>query len=149
MRPNGAPSTFTILIDDREKLPYEYDNFESKRLVYGDYSIANCPVAIERKTLDDFTSSISGKRRARFESNIKKAKEDLEYYAIVIEANYEDLDDPKNWYNQISPACVKGTALKWSLKYGVPIYFVGNREKGKEVVYQLLEGAKIYFLPTF
>lgn len=144
-----ASSTLTILVDDREKLPYEFEKSEIRRLKFGDYSIENYRIAIERKSLEDFTSSISGKKRTRFESNIKRAKENLDFYAIVIEANYEDLDNPDNWHNKISVNCVKGTALKWSLKYNIPVYFVSNREKGKEVVYQLLQGAQIYLLPTF
>ena len=88
-----------IVIDSREKKPLAFKLAKVKTLKFGDYTLEGYEnkISIERKSLVDFTSSIVGKDRKRFEQNIKLATKELDYYAIVLEASCGDLKNSSNW----------------------------------------------------
>jgi ERCC4-type nuclease len=139
-------TTRDVLIDDREQKPLLFVNSRKKRLKYGDYTICgyeDC-VAVERKSIDDAASSVSGPDRAKFEQRIIEAKKALKTYIIVIEANFSDLIDPNNYHSKISPECLVGTLLKWQVKYDVQIVFAGDRQHCGVVVKNLLDGWLLY-----
>ena len=137
---------FTILFDQREKQPYDFANAEKTFLSMGDYSVKGYhdKIAIERKSLNDLASSMVGRNRKLFEKNVKRAMDELDYYAIVVEANYEDTDSERNWYCKLTAESLKGSILCWSVKYGVPVFFCSDRNHARDVVRRLLKGFLYY-----
>jgi len=117
-----------VLIDYREKnslVPYSLIelglNIEFKELKVGDYIIND--LIIERKTVQDFISSMINKR-------ILKQLEDLNQYEnklLIIEGI-----DEKELYNdeneRINANSIRGFLLSITLKYKVPILFSKDSE---------------------
>ncbi len=121
----------TIVIDSREQEPYSFDPWligaVRRALKAGDYSIAGLEdqVAVERKTLDDFVSTVIHRRR-RFREELRK----LSHYraaCVVVEAGFLDVLG-KRYRGQARPAAVVGSTLSILLDYGVPVVFCGNRQ---------------------
>ena len=115
-----------IAIDTREQAPYRFAPSEIVTLKTGDYSLVGLEdrVAVERKSkVDAFTSL--GRERARFEREVCRLSE-LEFGAIVVEATLQDLLCPPR-FSQMNPRSVVASLLAWSVKYGVPVYFAGDR----------------------
>jgi len=128
-----------IVIDSREQLPYRfpYETITAK-LDSGDYSVKGMETraAIERKTKSDLFSSI-GNGRARFEREMERLSQ-LEYAALVIEASLQDLFTAPP-YSAMTPTAVINTLLAWSIRYGIYVWFAGNREAGEKITMRILE----------
>lgn len=133
-----------IVIDTREQLPYEFENSISKGLNVGDYSIEGYEhiFAVERKSLNDFVSSIT-QGRDRFEAEIKRAA-DLEYFAIVIETDTKGIWS-RPIHSKINRKSIIATAVKWSVKHNIPIFFASNRSDAKMIVEMLCEAFLKYY----
>lgn len=129
---------FTIICDTREQKPYKYDNSIIGTLKTGDYSIQNYTdkIAIERKSKVDAYGSI-GKGRKRFEREFMRLSE-MEYAAVVIECSYRDfLITPIHC--QLSSKVAINTLISWQIKYGVHVWFADDRERGKQLIWGILE----------
>jgi len=119
-----------ILIDYREKnslVASELVNLnlkiEFKELKVGDYIVKN--TAIERKTVNDFISSIKNKRLINQLEELQQYKDKL----LIIEGLdeqelYTDSEDRIGMH----PNAVRGFLLSVLLKYKVPIIFTKNYE---------------------
>lgn len=122
-------SKVTFIVDTREKLPYKFSenvNIKRKKLVVGDYSIEGLEpfFAVERKTLDDFLHSITHARE-RFFNELKHLRRII--CCVVVEANWEDIVNGK-YDSKVSPSSVMGTVCVITSKFGIPIYFLSNRQ---------------------
>ena len=117
-----------VIIDYREKnslvpssLIKHGIEIEFKELKVADYIVKD--VAIERKTISDFLSSMINKRLMRQLEELQQYKNKL----LIIEG----LED-KYLYNEgsggINPNAIRGFLLSISLKYKVPIIFSKNAE---------------------
>lgn len=126
---NSLVSCHSIIIDSREQVGYRYlfPNFSCaiKALNAGDYSISpfENQVAIERKTLDDYISTIIHNRE-RFEVELTKLQM-YENKAIVVEASYSDIVN-HNYTSKAHPNSVIGLTHSLSYKYNIPVYFLQN-----------------------
>lgn len=156
-----------IVIDYREKLPYEFPNRNTieSQLEVGDYSLEGFEnvFAVERKTFDDLARSV-GSDRLRFENEIRRAngfanrneagnplpgtklQDSLNEFTVVIEADKAELynyrNQPKcpNYFSKIHPNSIIGTVEKWPNKYpSLEFRWAGNRKQGKEKTEQLLD----------
>ena len=119
-----------ILIDYREKnslVASELINLnlkiEFKELKVGDYIVKN--IAIERKTVNDFISSIKNKRLINQLEELQQYKNKL----LIIEGLdeqelYTDSDEGIGMH----PNAIRGFLLSVLLKYRVPIIFTKNYE---------------------
>ena len=138
--------SYVIVVDTREQKPYKFNNFIVKKLDMGDYSIEGYEdiIAIERKTLDDWVSSVT-KNRKQMEQKIIDAKEKLIYYAIVIESDLPKMWK-KPWYSKADPVAYINTAIKWSIKYNLPIFFSSNASQGEYIIKTILDGFYYYQL---
>jgi ERCC4-type nuclease len=118
-----------IIIDTREQLPYNFDPIEtvSQALKAGDYSIKGYEsvIAVERKTIDDFVSSITH-WRDRFMNEMAILAE-YEQACIVVEANLRNTLTGE-YRSQTHPNSVLGTSIAIELKYGVPVHFCSDRQ---------------------
>jgi ERCC4-type nuclease len=116
------------VIDTREQLEYSFSTPAVRRkLDAGDYSIEGLEheIAVERKTLDDFVSTVIHSR-ARFQKEIQKL---ARYRAacVVVEAGMLDILQ-KHYRCEAHPNAVLGCALSIILDYGVPVFFCSNRQ---------------------
>ncbi|MBT3407853.1 hypothetical protein HOK68_03840 [Candidatus Woesearchaeota archaeon] len=131
-----------LVVDTREQKPYS-DKFNTsisfvfKTLSTGDYSIDGYEnkFAIERKSKDDFISSITYDRN-RFEKEVKRSK-NLDFFAVLIDCDFADFAN-RNYYSQhVTPNQILGTLYAWSIKYNIHFHFVGSRTNGAYVVEKL------------
>jgi len=121
----------TIVIDTREGEPYSFDprlaGAVRRALAAGDYSLAGLEdqVAVERKTLDDFVSTVIHRRR-RFRQELRKLSR-CRAACVVVEAELLDVLG-KRYRSEARPEAVVGSTLSILLDYGVPVAFCGNRQ---------------------
>ena len=153
---------FTVLVDSREQLPYEFRglkadarehhrplivNWEWAPLKSGDYSIQGMEdlVAIERKTWGDLYHSCTWERE-RFEEEHRRLAE-LMYAAVVFEVDLHRLVTQRPvWHRpdgpmeaKVAPKMIYATALAWSIRYGVHWWPVGSRRLAEITTFRLLE----------
>ncbi len=125
---------FTIVIDTREQAPYEFDCQTVRgKLDAGDYSVEGLEqaVAVERKSLPDFTSTVIHDTD-RFCAELEKLAS-YEAAAIVVEG---DLDRVLRGQETAAlrgarPESVLGAALWLGLTYGVPVFWCGSRQAAR------------------
>lgn len=121
----------TIIIDTREQEPYSFDcrlaATVRRALPAGDYSLDGFEsvVAVERKTLNDFVSTVIHSRE-RFREELRKL---AAYRAacVVVEAGLVNLLQ-KRYRGGAHPNAVLGSALSLILDYRVPVFFCSNRQ---------------------
>jgi DNA excision repair protein ERCC-4 len=134
----------TVLVDTREQEPYTFDTrlvaAERRALPAGDYSVAGLDdlVAVERKSLDDFVSTVIHNRR-RFREELKKL---ASYRAACVAVEGSLLDVLLGRYRGgAHPNAVVGSALSIILDYRVPVFFCSSRQGACQFVQAYLLGA--------
>jgi ERCC4-type nuclease len=121
----------TIIIDTREQEPYSFDPrlaaAARRALPAGDYSVEGLEgvVAVERKTLDDFVSTVIH-ARTRFREELRKLA-GYRAACVVVEAGLADILQ-KRYQGGAHPNAVLGSALSIILDFGIPVFFCGNRQ---------------------
>lgn len=144
---------FSIIVDTREQLPYTFDGIGCvvptiiSGLDSGDYSIdgMDAMISIERKSLDDLYGSVTWGRK-RFEREISRLDELPGFAAVVIEADWREIETPlehrPGWINQTDPQSVVGTINAWSIRYPRVHWIPCGTRRGAEVrTFQLLAAA--------
>lgn len=130
---HAARSRIPIVIDTREKLPYEFDEskftVEKQSLETGDYSIDGYQhiVSVERKTAEDFFSSITHSH-PRFYAEINRLSE-MPHSVILVEASLSDYLIGK-FSERMSRNAMYGNIFFIQEVYRVPIVFAGDRQCG-------------------
>lgn len=128
-RSNGEP--VRIIVDSREQEPYSFDSrlvaAVRRALPAGDYSVdgLEARVAVERKTLDDFVSTVIHSR-PRFREELRQLG-GYRAACVVVEAGLADVLQ-KRYRGEAHPNAVLGNALSITLDFGVPVFFCGNRQ---------------------
>jgi ERCC4-type nuclease len=125
------PGPVTIVIDTREQEGYSFDPRLAatvrRALPAGDYSIAGLEntVAVERKSLDDFVSTVIHSR-ARFRKELRKL---AEYRAacVVVEAGLLEVLLHR-YRGDAHPNAVLGSALSIILDFRIPVFFCSSRQ---------------------
>lgn len=144
-----------ILRDNREQKPWQFESLpvatEDVTLATGDYTIPElCEhdgenntyiprYAIERKSGNDFANSITH-NRGRFLNEIKRASDWAYPLKVFIEEPKMVFRRQQKFmqYKDISPSQIFGTVSSWEKYYNVEFNFVGSRERGQEISYDLL-----------
>jgi len=138
MRKELAKEDITILIDSREKLPFEFKDYKVERgtLTTGDYSVAGLQhcIAVERKSLDDLIMCV-GVERERFEKEVQRLLA-YETRAIVVESSWSNLEFG-GWRSRVSPDAAVGSVLSWITR-GIPILMAGDRTRAARCTGRLL-----------
>jgi DNA excision repair protein ERCC-4 len=141
-RSNGGPVRF--IVDTREQEEYSFDprlvTAVRRALPAGDYSIEGLEdrVAVERKTLDDFVSTVIHSR-ARFREELRKLA-GYRAACVVVEAGLIDVLQ-KRYRGGAHPNAVLGNALSLILDYRVPVFFCTTRQASCQFVQAYLLGA--------
>lgn len=120
-----------VVIDTREQLPYEFPNTWPapmvKALKTGDYSILGLEnqFTIERKSLEDLLGCIFA---PRFERELERLAEFHRAYLLIESSLYSIAQAP---FYQGNPTAVAGKLQSISIRYGVHVLFMGNRDIGQ------------------
>ncbi len=108
-----------IIVDDREIAMTRYlGNARVKRIEVGDFVISD-RIAVERKTADDFVSSLVD---GRLFDQAAKLKEAYEKPLIIVEGR-------RSHGRRIHPNAVRGALASLVLDWGIPVLFTENREE--------------------
>ncbi len=128
----------TVVIDSRERRPYEFPNAVVRGLPTGDYSVEGLEdkVTVERKEKSDCYSSL-GTNRKRFKRELERMA-GFDYAAIVIECSLADFLNPPP-FSKLSPKAAINTLISWSVQYGVHIHFAEDRLFARGIAYRILE----------
>ncbi len=125
------PSDITVLIDEREQLPWDLSPMKMIRKSgeTGDYRILGLEhvVCVERKSLGDLLSTLGG-GRDRFEREMQRILS-YESRAVIVEASWADLERGE-WRSQINPQAVIGSVLGFMAR-GVPFIMAGDRDRAQ------------------
>ena len=126
-----------IVIDAREKLPYEFPGARLGFLDAGDYGVQTTSGwgVIERKSKPDSYRSL-GHTRERFRREFERLAA-LDYAAVVVESSMSDFMIPPP-FSQLHPSAAIGTHLSWGVRYRIPVFFAGDRERGQWLTKYLL-----------
>ena len=127
-----------VVIDSREKLPYEFEDSIVRTLQTGDYSIFGYEdkVTVERKTKADAYGTI-GNGRTRFIKELERLRE-IDYSVILVEASLRNFIEPPQ-FSRLNPKSAINSLLAWSIRYGVHIFFADNRKMGNLLTLRILE----------
>jgi len=127
-----------FIIDSREKLPYKFSGpSEVRTLTTGDYSVVGLEnrIAIERKSIDDLIGCLT-RDRDRFTRELERGQA-MDYFALVVETTLDDLAHGK-YQSQMTVKAAVQSVLAVSVKFRMPVWFVGNRAHGRRVTESLL-----------
>ena len=147
-RSNGPPAT--IIVDTREQEPYAFDPLLAaavrRALPAGDYSIEGLEerVAVERKTLDDFVSTVIHSRR-RFHEELRKLA-GYRTACVVVEAGVLDVLLHR-YRGDAHPNAVLGSALSIILDFRIPVFFCSSRQAACQFVQAYLLAAHTRWRP--
>jgi DNA excision repair protein ERCC-4 len=144
--PSSRSSTVpvTFIVDTREQEEYAFDSrlvaAVRRALPAGDYSVDGLEhrVAVERKTLDDFVSTVIHARQ-RFRNELRKLGE-YRAACVVVEGSVADVL-LQRYRGEAHPNAVLGNALSIILDFGVPVFFCGNRQAACQFVQAYLLAA--------
>jgi ERCC4-type nuclease len=134
----------TIVVDTREQEGYSFDPRLAatvrRALPAGDYSVAGLEdiVAVERKSLDDFVSTVIHSR-ARFHKELRRL---AEYRAacVVVEAGLLEVMLHR-YRGDAHPNAVVGNALSIILDFRIPVFFCSSRQAACQFVQAYLLAA--------
>ena len=136
-----------ILIDSREQTPYNFRNYpdiEWSRgtLQTGDYALVGLEelYACERKSLQDLIQSISHDR-TRFEKELARAKA-FEGFWGICECSLQDIANGR-YRSEMSQHAALQSIASFTVRYGTPFLFCGDRKGGEQMVHALL--SKVLF----
>jgi DNA excision repair protein ERCC-4 len=141
-RSNAGPAT--IITDTREQAPYSFDPRLAatvrRALPAGDYSVEGLEerVAVERKSLDDFVSTVIHGRE-RFRNELRKLA-DYRAACVVVEAGVLDVLLHR-YRGDAHPNAVLGSALSIILDFRIPVFFCSNRQAACQFVQAYLLAA--------
>lgn len=133
-----APFGFLGMQDEKTQRPLIVNLITDRALKSGDYSIDGMEsrVAVERKSVPDFFSSISA-GRDRFEAEMQRLAE-MEFAAVVIEGDWRELLIDRPSRTQVSGKVASRTIASWSMRYGVHFFPCMNRRHAELFTFQLL-----------
>ena len=140
-----------IIVDSREQTPWTFEGqgvtAVRAKLEAGDYSVPGLErrVAIERKSLDDWTGTVL-RDRARFYRELELLRA-LELRCVIIEASVRDIVAGR-FKSQVSPNTVLGFIAEVAVGQSVPVYLGGSRAEAQILAASFLRMAKKKLLAT-
>ncbi len=129
------------VIDTREQKPLELPNSISKKLTTGDYSVEGYEsyIALERKSLPDLFSCLTGDDYDRFKNQLQRVSDTL-YGALLITSSYTNIE----WgylYSDLPGDEAQNRLVSLSMDYNMPIWLVSNVEEGSKLTLKFLTQA--------
>jgi ERCC4-type nuclease len=145
----------TVLIDQREQLPYTFADIpadaeagggvwqvptQAARLDAGDYSLDGhaTRIAVERKSLADLFGTV-GQGRVRFIAELERLNE-FPFAAVVIEADWSAIVNDPPRFSRLSPRTVYRSVIAWQQRYPrVHWWTVPDREWAEVTTFRIFE----------
>jgi len=121
----------TVVVDTREQEPYTFESgcteVVRRALPAGDYSVEGHEdsVAVERKTLEDFVSTVIRSRK-RFTKELRRLSE-YDAACVVVEADLRDILGGR-YRSGAHPNAVLGALLSIVVDFGIPVFFCSDRQ---------------------
>jgi DNA excision repair protein ERCC-4 len=133
----AAPSSLLpcVVIDTREQLPYSFPQEQFRTVIrtlqQGDYSLEGFEdrISIERKSLDDFVSSVI---LDRFWNELERLRS-YERALIVVEAGRPDVTARK-YKSNVDPRAIFGAEAAIFADYGIAVHWSGDRPHSVDFV---------------
>ena len=126
-----------FLIDSREQHLLKTNNYQIKKLDFGDYTTKNSDFVVERKTLQDALGTLS-QGYDRFIREIERCVDDNGYIVVLIEEKQSNLDSykflPHTRHVKAEPVFIQHQIRELLLKYPTYIQFLavdGTREAAR------------------
>lgn len=147
--PQGWEARPAIVVDTREPehTAYDFSHLGAKqiraKLDEGDYSLLGLEslVICERKEVHDLFACI-GRERERFERCLERMAEIANkpngYACVIVEATMQEVAAGLD-ISLVSGKAAIGSCLSWSMKYGIPFHFCGDRRHAIAATAKLLE----------
>ena len=140
-RARAIPEGFTILIDSRERYPYRFTGrdveIERVALPAGDYAVAHgeaMAAAVERKTFENFTASLSDGTLAFQMQRLGETAR----AAVVVEGRYSALFTLEH----VPAAFIADGLARLQVRYPeIPVVFADSRKFAEEWTYRFLAAA--------
>lgn len=140
-RTTSPSEKVVVVVDTREQEPYAFDpelvTATRRALPAGDYSIEGyeASMALERKSLEDFVSSVV-RERERFGRELRALAE-YDLGCVVVEGSLDDVL-ARRYRSGAHPEAVLGATLSIIVDHGVPVLFCGDRQLARRFVEGLL-----------
>lgn len=156
--PLFVPFPATVLIDQREKLPYAFAGLRADKsdtggrpglilvqsrvchLETGDYTLGGYAerYAVERKSLEDLYGTL-GQHRDRFEHELCRLNLLPEGGDVVIEASVDDIAERPPEFSRLLPKTVTRSIQAWRFRFrNVHWWTMPNRRYAEAWTFQLL-----------
>jgi len=132
---------FVIIIDTREQLPLTFSiPTERGTLTTGDYSVKGLEdyIAIERKSIDDLVACLKNGNRDRFERELARGRDELEYFALVVESDMSSISNHR-YASAMCTTSVIESLSAFSIRYRLPVFFCENRRYAARLTESLLQ----------
>jgi len=143
-----------VVVDTREQTPWTFEgqvgiSLVRRKLTAGDYSVAGLEdrVAIERKSLDDWTGTVL-RERTRFYKELALLRA-FDFRAVIVEAGIREIMAGR-YRSQARPEAVLGFVAEVTVGQCVPVYLAGSRAEAQILAGALLRmaGKKISSSPA-
>jgi len=135
-------SKLTIITDSRENTPFTFEgeDVENERrgLDVGDYTLAGFEnrIVIERKTLNDYLSSITHTRKA-FERELRQLRA-FDVPILMIETTWPELSLGMYGAREVHPSAALSSLMAFSMYYRVIPILCGDHPTGSELTERIL-----------
>jgi ERCC4-type nuclease len=129
-----------FIIDTREQEGYEFGpevRTIRRALPAGDYSVGGLEtmVAVERKTLEDFVSTVI-RSRERFHRELIRLQ-DYPAACVVVEADLRDVLTG-SYRSDAHPSSIVGAVMSIIVDLDIPVFFCSNRQAARLFVERYL-----------
>jgi len=140
---NNDFSRKKIYVDSREQKPLQFANSERLKIDTGDYSVLGddfCNTFVDRKSFDDWASTLVGDNYARFEREIIRCAAQDCFLWVVVEANLEEsFSAGKKSYHKHNLSFVSHNMRILQHKHrNLQFVFSGGREQSQKIIPKLL-----------
>ncbi|WP_327359729.1 ERCC4 domain-containing protein [Streptomyces sp. NBC_01304] len=140
----GGVAALEITVDTRERYAYRFADQEvtvvKRALACGDYGITHqgqLVAAVERKSLSDLVTSLTGGRLGYALADLAA----LPRAAVVVEDRYSAVFK----LTRVRPAVVADGLAELQVRYpNVPVFFAESRKLAEEYIYRLLAAARVW-----
>ena len=128
-----------VIVDTREQTPWTFEEQSIEcvraKLDAGDYSLPGLElrVAIERKSLDDWTGTVL-RDRARFYRELERLRA-YDFRCVIVEAGVREIMAGR-YKSGARPSSIMGFVAEVTVCQSVPVYLAGSRAEA-----QVLAGA--------
>jgi hypothetical protein len=131
-----------IFIDSREQNPLQFKNSECLKLDTGDYSVSGedfCNTFVDRKSLDDWASTLTGDNYERFCREIQRCKKQDCFLWVVVEAPLEGVEEVDSYHkHKFSYISHQMRKIQADFRGSVQFVFSGGREQSQIIIPKLL-----------